>query len=98
MNLLLPMMVSFLMGVGVWLLLSRDWLKIVIGISLLGHAVNLFILLSGRQKEFEVLPQALILTAIVIGLGLQCLLLIFAVRSQAHLRGAEVDAMKEDFK
>lgn len=98
MSFLLPLMISFLIGSGVWLLLSRDWLKMIIAISLLGHGVNLFLLLSGRQKDFEVLPQALILTAIVIGLGLQCLLLVFAVRAQEVLKRADVDMMKEDFE
>lgn len=98
MSFFLPLMISLLIGSGVWLLLSRDWLQMIIAISLLGHGANLFLLLSGREKEFEVLPQALILTAIVIGLGLQCLLLIFAIRSQEVLKRPDVDLMKEDFE
>lgn len=79
--------VAALMGVGIYLLLSRHVVRMMLGTMLLGAAVNLVILLAGRAgplpppviAETETvlqtgsanpLPQALILTAIVIGFSL----------------------------
>ncbi len=74
------------MTAGVFLLLSRDLLRCVLGLSLMGAAVNLVVLAAGRlttgappiivqgQQVLDAaanpLPQALVLTAIVIGFSL----------------------------
>lgn len=73
---------------GVYLALSRDGLRCLVGLSIVGSAVNLMLFASGRltspvppvipatATELGVaanpLPQALVLTAIVIGLALVC--------------------------
>lgn len=84
--------IGILFAVSVYLLLSRNLLRWLIGIVILSSGVNLIILISGRlQSKYppfisakhmlpthavaNPLPQALILTAIVIGFGL----LIFAL-------------------
>lgn len=71
-----------LFGVAVWLVLHRSFVRIIFGFILMSHAVNLLILLSsgdpggkhapiinGPMPFVDPLPQALILTAIVIGFG-----------------------------
>lgn len=93
MALLLAFIVAVLVAGGVWLLLRpRSW-SVVLGITLLGYAVNFFILLSGRigrtqpplalpgaDRLADPLPQALVLTAIVIGLGMTAFLVALALR------------------
>lgn len=99
----LALIVAMLVTGGVWLLLRpRSW-SVVLGLTLLGYAVNLFILLAGRigsrQPPLALegagavanpLPQALVLTAIVIGLGMTAFLVALALRGVAA-RGAETD-------
>lgn len=92
MNSLIP---PLLFAAGIWLLLSRDWLRTVIGISLLGHAVNL-ILLSSMGGVHDPLPQALVLTAIVIGFGLQAFLLVLGTLYFRRHGVADTDELEED--
>jgi len=85
----------FLIGLyGV--LVKRNLIKIILGLMIMEYAVNLFFALAGfrqggtapilsedagSQAVFvDPLPQALVLTAIVIGLGTTALLVSFAVR------------------
>lgn len=85
-----------LFAAGVWLLLSRDWLRTVIGISLMGHAVNLILLSSAASELNDPLPQALVLTAIVIGFGLQAFLLILGTLYFRRHGMADTDELEED--
>lgn len=77
------------------ILVKRNIIKIVIGLMIMEYAINLIfalfgfreggtspILSEGFESAFFVdpLPQALVLTAIVIGLGTTALLVSFAVR------------------
>ncbi len=86
MEIVLAIVVGILYTTGVYMLLRRSIVKLIIGIILLSNATNLLIFVSagltkGRPafvKEFteiseklsDPLPQALILTAIVIGFGI----------------------------
>lgn len=94
MELLLPFLAAMLVAVGVFLLLSRALIRVVVGISIMGYGANLAILLAGggaaegsppllnvAGPHVDGLPQALILTAIVIGFGTTALLLVLAVRA-----------------
>lgn len=81
---------------GLYLALSRDLFRCLIGIALLGNGINLLLYSSGRLKSTvppvipsdqavlvdsaNALPQALVLTAIVISFALLCFSLILAVR------------------
>ncbi|MGL1834247.1 sodium:proton antiporter [Rhodocyclaceae bacterium SMB388] len=77
--------VGGLAGIGMWLLLDRNLVRVVLGVAILGNAINLGVLTSGRFAGSDAafvtattvppdpanpLPQALVLTAIVIGFGL----------------------------
>lgn len=83
--------------VGLYLALSRDVLRCVVGLALLGSAVNLLLLAAGRlgphqpavipagEQALEAaaanpLPQALVLTAIVIGFALMCFALVLVMQ------------------
>jgi len=82
--------------VGVYcVLVKRNLIKIIIGIGIAEYAVNLFLVLiayrmNGRapilEKDAEILnivdplPQALVLTSIVIGLAVVALMVALAVR------------------
>lgn len=87
------MTVGFLFASGLWLMLRRNRVKLVVGFGLLGHAVNLLVFSSGglvptnapliasgaetlAAHTADPLPQALVLTAIVIGFGAQVFLLV----------------------
>ncbi|WP_373999560.1 sodium:proton antiporter [Bdellovibrio bacteriovorus] len=87
------MILSLIFAASIWLILSREWLRVIMGLSLLGHATNLFILSSGPYSDM--LPQALILTAIVIGLAIQTVLLVFAYFARQTEHSDDLDDMKE---
>jgi multicomponent Na+:H+ antiporter subunit C len=99
-----------LVAVGVYLLLQKQLLKIIIGTAILSHAAHLLILTMGKldrgappiiKKGIETyvdpLPQALILTSIVISFGVTSYLLVLAYRTynenktdnMEQLRGTE---------
>src|SRR5690554_8142062 len=88
MEILLAIMTGILYAAGIYLILRRSLVKLIIGIVILGNGVNLLIFLMGGlvkgrppliQEDSNALvglyadpvPQALILTAIVISFGLQ---------------------------
>lgn len=87
MNILYAAGISAIMGCGLYLILSRQVMRIVFGVMLMSAAVNLTIFLAGRigpnlppvipngetalaAGTANPLPQALVLTAIVIGFSL----------------------------
>lgn len=92
----LAIAVGVLVAAGAFLLTRRGTLRLVLGFVLLGHAVNLTILAAGgasrRDPAFiaddldvaaaaDPLPQAFVLTAIVITFGVTVFLLAVAARS-----------------
>jgi multicomponent K+:H+ antiporter subunit C len=79
---------------GIYLILQNRTFSIVLGLTLLTYAVNFFIFASGRlslnhpniisdpnERYADPLPQALVLTAIVISFGMTALILVMSVRS-----------------
>ncbi|MDG4797828.1 Na(+)/H(+) antiporter subunit C [Micromonospora sp. WMMD1082] len=97
-NLTDVIVVGVLVAAGVTLLLERSLTRVLMGVILLGNGANLLLLTGGRaggppivgstpQEEMsDPLPQAMILTAIVITLGMTAFLLALAYRSW-HLNG-----------
>ncbi|SCL31833.1 Na(+)/H(+) antiporter subunit C [Micromonospora inyonensis] len=92
-TLVLALVVGVFVAAGVTLLLERNLTRILLGVILVSNGVNVLILLSGPAGEAPLvdgtpvdrmsdpLPQAMILTAIVITLGLSAFLLAVAYRS-----------------
>lgn len=92
---------------GLYLALSRDVLRCVVGLALLGSAVNLLLLAAGRlgsaqpavieaggrvlQEAANPLPQALVLTAIVIGFAMTALFLVVLLASRGMSGTDHVD-------
>lgn len=97
-SLALVVAVGVLFGAGVYLLLERSLSRVVVGITLIGNGVNLMFLVAGgaaggpplidsgpTEDMSDPLPQAMVLTAIVINLGLTAFVLAMAYRSwQLH--------------
>jgi len=81
---------------GLYLCTSRDVLRVVLGLALLGASANLVLFAAGRlgptapavvpfgeqvlRDAANPLPQALVLTAIVIGFALLCFSLVLVLR------------------
>lgn len=90
---LFAVIIGILISVGVFLLLSRTIVRVVLGLAFIGYGVNLTILtVAGLEQNspplltlpgpyVDPLPQALILTAIVIGFATTALLLTVALRA-----------------
>jgi multicomponent K+:H+ antiporter subunit C len=91
--------IGVLAASGVWLLLRPRTYQVIMGLSLMGYAVNLFIFCMGRlaiDKEpiivegvaqnlmhyTDPLPQALVLTAIVIGFANIAMFLVVLLASR----------------
>ena len=107
MELLLPLVAALLVAAGVYLVLSRALIRVILGLSLIAYGVNLSILLSGGMTlaspplldiagpYVDPLPQALILTAIVIGFGTTALLLVLSIRAYQATGTDEVQELTE---
>lgn len=97
MEIILAVVVGALYAGGLYLMMRRSIVKLIIGLALLGHAANLLIFTIGRLTHnqpplipsgaekmagtfSDPLPQALILTAIVIGFGVQAFALVLLKR------------------
>ncbi|MFB4166548.1 Na(+)/H(+) antiporter subunit C [Virgibacillus sp. JSM 102003] len=94
MEIIISILAGTLFATGVYNLLQKQLLRIIIGTVLLSHGAHLFILTMGKLKtgappiliegvkEYtDPLPQALILTSIVISFGITSLLLVLAYRT-----------------
>jgi multicomponent K+:H+ antiporter subunit C len=113
MELVLSLGIGVLAGCGVWLILRPRTFQVIVGLSLLSYAVNLFILSMGRLRvgaapilsrtgngEAETfadpLPQALVLTAIVIGFATTALFLVVLLVSRGLTGTDHVDGQEPE--
>lgn len=91
-------MLASLIGGGVYLLTSRQFTEIILGVALLSNGINLVLIESSQQviDGVDPLPQALILTAIVIGFALITFLSAFALnRIQTNKQDELIDCDEE---
>ncbi len=106
MELLLALAIGVLTAGGVYLTLRARSFPVVLGLSLLSYAVNLFLFLMGRMAigqppiidagaagYTDPLPQALVLTAIVISFGMTAFVIVLALRARAELGNDHVDGL-----
>ena len=104
MELVFILIISVLVGCGIYLMLRPTLFPVILGLMLLGHATNLLILLMGRLQlaappileegvtiYTDPLSQAFILTAIVIGFAMTAFLLVLAFRSAEEANTDQVD-------
>ena len=112
MELIFALAVGILTASGVWLLLRPRTFQVIIGLSLLSHAVNLFIFGMGRLRigappvlesteavnpalYTDPLPQALVLTAIVISFAMTALFLVVLLASRGLTGTDHVDGRED---
>lgn len=109
-NFVLLAAVGVLIAAGVYLFLDRALTKMLMGLLLMGNGINLLILLGsdgpgsppiwGRESltgdQADSLPQAFILTAIVISMGMTAFLLALAYRQHRYRVGDQVQDDRED--
>ena len=107
MEIVLAAAIGVLAASGVWLILRPRTFQVIIGLTLISYAVNLFIFstgglrvgadpvlkgASGTLAEYaDPLPQALVLTAIVIGFATTALFLVVLLASRGLTGGDHVD-------
>lgn len=109
MELVAALVIGLLLGVGTYLLMERNMIRIVLGTMLINYGTNFMLLTSGRLKTgrapilggsevqgaaegaggilvdgisyVDPVPQALILTSIVIGLATTAFAFVLAYRT-----------------
>ncbi len=108
---LLSITTGVLVTAGVYLVIQRRLLQVILGLSLLSHAANLMIVSSGwvgdgftpivRESAnmnpvsyVDPLPQAMVLTAIVISFAMTAFLLVLALNTYRRLKTDDVDQMR----
>lgn len=108
-SLVLVLAIGAFVTSGVYLLLERSLTRVLLGVILIGNGVNLLFLVAGGRaggapiigltpddEMSDPLPQAMVLTAIVITLGLTAFVLAMAYRSWQLLGHDEVQDDLED--
>jgi multicomponent Na+:H+ antiporter subunit C len=107
-GLLMALVVGVLFGGGTYLLLQRSPIRLILGLALLSHGVNLLLFSGGKLKRglppiildkttfsgeissfVDPLPQALILTAIVISFGVTAFIVVLVNRRNTIVEGRE---------
>lgn len=104
MEALLALIIGVLTACGVYLALRRRTFPVVLGLTFLSYAVNLFlfamgrltvgqppVLASGATGYTDPLPQALVLTAIVISFAMTAFVIMLALKARAELGNDHVD-------
>lgn len=111
MTTLLAVVIGVLYAAGLYLVMRRSVVKLVLGLALLGHAANLLIFTMGRLSRAaapivpagaerlvpphaDPVPQALVLTAIVIGFGVQAFALVLVKRAYRETGTDDLDALR----
>jgi multicomponent K+:H+ antiporter subunit C len=108
MEYLVSIAVGVLTAGGTYLVLRLRTFPVILGISLLSYAVNLFLFSSGRlavnlppiwtgdtATYTDPLPQALVLTAIVISFGMTAVVVILALGSYLSARDDQIDVIDD---
>ncbi len=107
----LAFVIGGLYAAGLYMMMRRNLVRLIIGLALLGQAANLLIFTLGRLTRgqpalipsgssgiegpfADPLPQALILTAIVIGFGVQAFALVLFKRVYQTLGTDDLDDLK----
>jgi multicomponent K+:H+ antiporter subunit C len=101
---LFSLVIGVLVACGVYLVLRARTFPVVLGLTLLSYGVNVFLFASGRLVADSAplalpgvvihpdpLPQALVLTAIVIGFGMTAYAIVLALKANGELHSDHVD-------
>lgn len=103
----MELMIAITLGVlttsGIYLILRARTFSVVLGLTLLSHGVNLFLFSMGRlvagkpavigltESHTDPLPQALVLTAIVISFAMTAFVVVLSLKAAVELRNDHVD-------
>lgn len=106
MELLFALLVGALTAGGIYLALHARTFPMVLGLTLLSYAVNLFLFAMGRltigqppvivpgvSGYADPLPQALVLTAIVISFAMTAFVIVLALKARAEMGNDHVDGL-----
>ncbi|SFM38076.1 Na+/H+ antiporter subunit C [Marinobacter zhejiangensis] len=108
MELAYALIIGTLTASGIYLVLRARTFPVVVGLTLLSYGVNLFLFATGRlatggqpiigstEQYADPLPQALVLTAIVIGFAMTAFVVVLALRNQADNEDDHVDGRKRE--
>ena len=107
-GLLNALVIGILFGTGTYMILQRSPIRLILGLGLLSHGVNLLLFATGLLRRglppivadkatfhgdisafVDPLPQALILTAIVISFGITAFIVVLVNRRNAIVHGEE---------
>lgn len=104
MELMLASAVGVLTAAGVYLVLRQRTFPVILGLTLLSYAVNLFIFASGRlvinappilldaaEAYTDPLTQALVLTAIVISFGMTAVIVMMSLAAFLETGNDQID-------
>lgn len=103
MEALFAITLGVLVATGVYLLMRARIFPVVMGLTLISYGVNLFLFAMGRlgtgvpavigksAEHGDPLPQALVLTAIVIGFAMTAFVVVLSLRALGELRTDHVD-------
>jgi len=104
---LIALAIGTLTGCGVYLLLRARTFAVVLGLTLLSYGVNLFLFATGRliigqppvissaASYADPLPQALVLTAIVIGFAMTAFVIMLSLRARDAFGNDHVDGVAQ---
>jgi multicomponent Na+:H+ antiporter subunit C len=110
MTLLLAIVVGVLYAAGIYLMMDRNMIRLILGLALISHAANLLIFTAGRLDRgrpplitaageipvgADAVPQALILTAIVISFGVLAFAMALVYRSYQVFGTEDLDTLKK---
>jgi multicomponent Na+:H+ antiporter subunit C len=112
MNILIAILIGALFAAGIYCILRRSIMKLIIGIMLLSQAANLLVFTAGgltaaspvfsdpqtgvpRAGHADPIPQALVLTAIVIGFGLVIFTIALLLKAHRAVGSDDINAFNQ---
>ena len=111
MTVVLALVIGILYAAGLYLVMRRSMVKLILGLALLAHAANLLIFTVGgltrggtpivprgetalRPPFPDPVPEALVLTAIVIGFAVQAFALVLVKRAHRETDTDDMDSLR----
>jgi|SRR5690625_540292 len=107
MEVVMALIIGLLFAVSTYLLMTKNLLRIILGTVLLSHGAHLLLLTAaglktgapplwgqGAANYTDPLPQALILTSIVISFGVTAFLLVLAYRAYQELGTDDMEKLR----
>lgn len=101
--------VGVLSAAGIYLVLRARTFPVVLGLAFMSYAINVFLFASGRlvinqppiwgkdvAAYTDPLPQALVLTAIVIAFGMTALVVVLALRAYLETGTDQIDGLADE--